>query len=187
MATAVVNGAGWFPITGTGTFSASAVDPNLTDYLKFLRGVVGIPVEALPDSSPWITQSYWYAMTVCNEQLGVVGNAETPPPQVFPTYYAYAVYNLGADFLVRFALDDPAAPPPWNTYWKDLRAKMGLNSWVPGVIQSSSDQGTSQSFMIPDWYRQISLGDQMLLQTPWGRQYLALAQAYGPTIWGLTP
>jgi len=187
MATAVVNGAGWFPITGTGAPSAYAVDPNLTGYLSFIRNIMGVPVGALPDTAPIIAQSFWYAMTVVNEQLGVVGNAETPPPQQFPTYYAYAVYNLAGDFLVRFAIDDPNAVDPYKTYWKDLRTKMGLNSFQPGVIQSSSDQGTSQSFVVPDWYRQISLGDQMLLQTPWGRQYLALAQAYGPSIWGLTP
>jgi hypothetical protein len=167
--------------------SQSEVDPNLDDYLTFIRLNMGIPVEALPDDSVYIPQSYWFAMTTVNPYLGIVGNAETPPPQTFPTYYAYAVYYLAGHLLVTIAIDNPAAAPPNNTYFADLRAKMNLNAFVPGVIQSSSDQGTSQSWMVPDFFKSITLGDMALLQTPWGRAYLALAQAYGPTIWGLTP
>jgi hypothetical protein len=166
--------------------SQSAVDPNLADYLTFIRQNMGIPVEALPDDSVYIAQSFWFAMTTVNQYLQIVGNAE-PPTQMFPTYYAYAVYYLAGHLLVTIALDDPAAAPPNDTYFADLRSKMNLNAFVPGVIQSSSDQGTSQSWMVPDFFKGLTLGDMALLQTPWGRAYLALAQAYGPTIWGLTP
>jgi hypothetical protein len=75
---------------------------------------------------------------------------------------------------------------PWNHYWSDLRAKYGLDSFVLGVIQSSADQGTSQSLLVPDWVKNLTMFDLALLKTPWGRRYLGLAQAYGPTIWGLT-
>jgi hypothetical protein len=164
-----------------------AVEPNLDGYLQFIRTVMGVPAGALPDDSIYIEQSFWAAMTIVNPMLQMVGNAETPPPQQFPTYYAYAVYNFAADWLVRTTLDDPNAQDPYKTYWADLRKTYGTNAFTPGVIQSSSDQGTSQSFMVPGWYQNMTLMDQMMLQTPWGRQYLMLAQAAGPTVWGLTP
>lgn len=166
------------------------MDPTLAGFQQFVRVNMGIPVEVLPDDSPFIEQAFWLSMTLALSYLAVVGNAQ-PAPQTTPSYYAWAVYNLAGHYLVYGAMDDPSAPvdpdhPEYKTFWKDLRKSLGLNSFVPGVIQSSSDQGTSQSFMVPGWFSEMTMSDMELLRTPWGRTYMALAQAYGPTIWGLT-
>ena len=68
------------------------------------------------------------------------------------------------------------------------RGKMGYNvtAFQPGVIGSTSDQGTSASYATPDFMRGLSLYDLQLLKSPFGRAYLALAQRYGPAAWGLS-
>jgi hypothetical protein len=170
---------------GFGVPSSFQTDPTLAGFVSFIRQYMGIPSTVLPDDSQYIADAFWFAMTVCNQYLAIVGNAD--PSGATNTYYAWAVYNLAGDCLVRLAQDDPTLPPPNNTYFADLRKTLGVNSFQPGIVQSTSDNGSSVSFMIPDWYKNISLADQMLLGTPWGRAYLALAQAYGPTIWGLNP
>ena len=103
-------------------------------------------------------------------------------PLAFPSYYAWAVYNLAGHFLVTYAQDIPP-----STYFADLRAQLNLNSFTPGLIQSSQDVSTSQSFVVPNFAKDLTLGNLQMMQDPWGRAYMALAQAYGPTIWGLTP
>jgi hypothetical protein len=144
--------------------------PNRPDYLIFLRQMVGIPVDFMPDDSPWIDLSYEIAEAKVNPWLGVA-----------PPIYVVAFYNYAADRLVNMALDMPG-----KTYFSDLRKQLGLNTASPGIIQSSSDQGTSQSFMIPKWMNDMTLTNLQMLKTPWGRTYLGYAQEYGPTIWGLT-
>jgi hypothetical protein len=162
------------------------MDPTLAGFIQFVRQIMGIPATILPDTSTYLAEAFWASMTIVNQFLEIVGTAE-PPVQQFPTYYGYAVYNLAGDFLVRYTLDDTTLTPPNDTYFQTLRKQMNLNAFVPGIIQSSSDQGTSQSFAIPDFIKSMTLGDLQLMQTPWGRNYLNLAQAYGPSIWGLTP
>lgn len=147
---------------------------------------MGVPVQALPDDSIYIEMSYWWAETLCNDNLFIVGNAQMPPPQTLPTIRAYAVYNLAGATMVQIAQDDPNAPPPWNTYWADLRSQMGLNGFTAGVIQSSADQGTSASYKVSSFFDNLTPGELDLIKTPWGRQYLTIASWYGPTIWGLT-
>jgi hypothetical protein len=162
------------------------MDPTLALFIAWVRTFMAIPATILPDTSVYLAQAFWAAMTITNETLEIVGTAE-PPVQQYPTYYAQAVYNLAGDFLVRYTPDDTALTPPNDTYFQTLRTNMNLNAFVPGIIQSSSDQGTSQSFAIPDFIKSMTMGDLQLMQTPWGRNYLNLAQAAGPTIWGLTP
>lgn len=185
--------------------------PTQDGYLQYLRSIVQIPSGALPDNSPYIEMAYDYALTVVNQQLQVVDTPGVPvlplvPPLPvpypsggpFPTYYAYAVYNLAAHFQVSYTPDFPGQPAdpntvpptpaiPPSTYFSELRTSMNLNSFVPGVIESTHDVTTGETFVVPDFVKNMTLGNLQNLQTPWGRQYMALAQAYGPTIWGLTP
>ena len=74
-----------------------------------------------------------------------------PPPIVYQTMsiYAICVYNLGGHVLCEIAADDPNLPPPFNTFWADLRKQLGLNSFNFGIITSASDQGTSAGQQIP--------------------------------------
>jgi hypothetical protein len=183
-------------------------------YVTYLRKVVGIKDVDLPDDSPYIAMAYEYASTIVNMYLQIVDTPGVPvipvpmvPPQTdyvydpnephdlggpFPSYYAYAVYNLATHFQVSYTPNyggDPTAIPPVppSTYFSDLRIQLNLAGFVPGMIESSYDQNTGQSFVVPDFAKSLTMSDLNNLQTPWGRQYMGLAQAYGPTIWGLTP
>jgi hypothetical protein len=97
------------------------------------------------------------------------------------TLYALAVYNLGADRLLNYAVDAPG-----QTYFQDLRVSMKLMAVSVGVASSSNDQGTSVGILNPDALRDLTMMDLQTLKTPYGRAYMGFAQQYGPSLWGLT-
>lgn len=130
---------------------------------------MAVPVNALPDDSPFLSYAYDVALATVNPALATV-----------PPIYMLAVYNLGGDLLVNWAQD---VPP--STYWRDLREKFAIYAFAPGVVSSSSDNGTSTSLLNPDQMKDFTLAALQNLKTPWGRQYLAWAQSYGP-LWGLS-
>jgi hypothetical protein len=143
--------------------------PTLAGFLLFIRGQMGVSTTVLPDDSIFIVWAYNVAIELVN--LGLQAAS--------PTVYMLAVYNLAASNLVNFAQDQAG-----NTYFADLRRTLQIDSMVPELVTSASDQGTSSSYFIPDFYKNISLADLQYLKDPWGRQYLAFAQRYG-TLWGL--
>lgn len=61
-----------------------------------------------------------------------------------------------------------------------------IAGFVPGVVTSTSDQGTSVGLLVPDAFKGLTIMDLQLLRTPYGRAYLSLAQDAGPNCWGLT-
>ena len=65
---------------------------------------------------------------------------------------------------------------PDSTYFADLRKLFKINSFVAGVIESSHDATTGQSFAVSDAMKDLTFSDLQLLKTPWGRAYLAIAQ-----------
>jgi hypothetical protein len=144
--------------------------PSIEDYITFLRVEAGIDPLYLPDDSLWITASYQIAMEKVSPLL-----------QVAPIIYTLSVYNYATHVLVTAAQDQPG-----KTYFADLRARLGLNSQSPGMVQSSSDQGTSQSYLMPKWAQDMTLSGINMLKTPWGQAYVRYAQELGPVIWGLT-
>ena len=145
--------------------------PTPAGFLDFLRNVVGIPVLALPDSAPVINVAYSLALVLVNPLAAAINT----------TLYALMVYNLGTANIISFAPDQVGF-----TTFADLRMKFGMGgSFQPGIIQSTSDSGTSSSFMIPDALKSLTIADLRLLKTPWGQAYLALAQQFG-TDWGVT-
>lgn len=73
-----------------------------------------------------------------------------------------------------------------ETVFFDLRRSFGLSRFVPGVVTSAGDQGTSTGLLNPDFMRSLQFQDLQYAKTPWGLQYLALAQRAGPTLWGLS-
>ena len=152
------------------------MEPTLQGFLAFLRCPVGIPLTALRDEAVIISVSFNYAMNVAYNGFQGVPNHNP----ALPSLYATLVYNLGTHALVASAPDIQG-----QTFFQDLRAKFGLLSAFGGVISSASDEGTSASAILPNWVNDLSLGDLMLLKTPWGRDYLALAQKAAPA-WGLT-
>jgi hypothetical protein len=152
--------------------------PSLAGYLYFIRNnSLPIPTAALPDDSPWIRWTYEFAIQWVNEGL----KGWTGAPIGATPMYALAVYNLGVDRLANWA---PDVPP--NTLFSDARNKYKLDSFVAGVVQSASDNGTGDSLLVPKFFEDITLFDLQTLKTPWGRLYMSIAQQYGPTIWGLS-
>ena len=100
--------------------------------------------------------------------------------------YAICVYNLGGHVLCEIAADDPDLPPPFNTFWADLRQKLGLNSFNFGIVTSASDQGTSAGQQIPNQIMDMTMMGLSLMRTPWGRMYLMIAGQWGSPPWGIS-
>jgi len=143
--------------------------PTQAGFLLWVRSRMGVPVDALPDDSIFIAYAYDVAIAIVNPELAAV-----------PPIYMLAVYNLAGDNLVNFA---PDVPP--STYWSELRGSFATFAFAPGVVTSSSDSGTSTSLLNPEQMKDFTLANLQNLKTPYGRQYLAWAQSYGP-LWGLT-
>jgi len=141
-------------------------------FLNFIRTYAQIPTAALPDNSPYITDAYNAAIDVVNDYIASVSS----------TMYDNAVYNYGTDYLLNWAPDQSG-----QTYFADVRSKNNLNltGFAAGVIESASDEGTSESLHVPESFDNLMIGDLQLLKTPYGRAYLAIAQKFGP-LWGLT-
>lgn len=154
--------------------------PSLADFLTFLATSVQIPTAALPVDSPWPGYSF-------NQAMALVVCA----PAAAGVLYTMAVYNLATAILFEITPDQSGL-----TYFADARSGnpstnfpnggFGLNTATLGLVTSASDEGTSSTIATPDWARNLTIGQLALFQTPWGRLYLAYAQSYGSTIWGLT-
>lgn len=142
----------------------------------WVRGFMGVPSSVLPDNSPYLTYAFDISITTVNTLLGVAPNA-----------YALAVYNLGGDCLVNSVPDAVPLVIYKNElpYWAFLRDQFKINSFVAGVVQSASDEGTSDSLLVPDAFKGLTMSDLQNLKTPWGRRYLAYAQKFG-SLWGLS-
>lgn len=144
---------------------------SLGGFIEFIRVGMSVPVDVLPDGSIYIRWAYARATHLVNRQI----------QQADPLLYMVAVYNLGADILVNITQDAPDAPPYKDglPYWKWLRSQFNINAFIAGVVTSSSDEGTSQSLEVSDAFKNLTLMDLQNLKTPWGREYLGIAQSVG--------
>ena len=147
------------------------MEPTLSGFISFIRNVMGINTTVLPDNSPSIPLAYQIALDLVNLQLAIASS----------DIYTLAVYNLGGDNLINYAQDQTG-----QTYFTDLRAHFKIYSFVPGVIEETHDESTGQRLLNPEFMKNLTLSDLQNLKTPYGRQYLAFAQMYGPTIWGVS-
>jgi len=150
---------------------ATPTEPNRADYLVFLRSIAGISANVLPDASEYVDHTLTVAQGIVNTALEDVDAA----------IYTLAVYNLAADRLINYAQDQDG-----QSFFKNLRAQFNIGSPSVGVVASTSDQGTSTSLLNPEALKGLTLADLQTLKTPFGRQYMAFAQTYGPTIWGVS-
>jgi hypothetical protein len=161
-------------------------DPTLAGFLAFIRGNMAISTNDLPDASPVIPMALAVAMGIVNPALrgapipgqDRTGATLTTTPL---TVYTLAVYNLAGDNLVNYAQDQEG-----RFFFENLRTKLNLNGFVSGVISGSADEGTSQQLVVQEAAKYFTLANLQSLKTPWGRQYLAFAQSYGPTTWGIS-
>jgi hypothetical protein len=154
---------------------AAETQPTLLGYLFWIREIMAVPKIVLPDNSPYIELSYDLSLEIVNRYIEFASGI----------VYTQCVYNLGGDYLVQMAQDNPNLPPPNNTYWADLRASMGVNSFLPGLVNRAADQGTDAGLQLLSAMENLTIADLQQLKTPWGRVYLGLAQSVG-SMWGFT-
>jgi len=149
-----------------------AIRPTLDGYIRFVRGVMGVPDTAISDDNPTLECCFQSALELIPKQLGL---------ECLPIIYTNTVYNAGGSLLLRYAIDTPP-----STYFADLRKTLGLNNAVYGLVNSAADQGTSGSMTISDALSNLSLADLMLMQDPYGRAAVAVLMEMG-SLWGYTP
>lgn len=159
------------------------MDPTLPGFIAFIRNVMGINTTVLPDSSAVIPMALSVALAIVNPALASAGYMPGVTGTVAVSIYTLAVYNLAGDNVINFAPDVASAPN--DTFFKDLRASFQTNAFVSGVISASNDESTGESLVVQEAAKNFTLGNLQNLKTPWGRQYLAFAQAYGPSIIGM--
>jgi hypothetical protein len=153
-----------------------AGDPTFAGFQWFVEKMMMVPLGSMPDDS--ILQiAYDESINLTYYQL-----AGVPSQPTTPSIYAFCVYNLGCHFLLEIAMDDPDSG---STFWNDLRDKLGINSFLSGLVTSAADQGTAESTYIPEQIKGMTLMDLQLAKSPWGRKYLMIAGQWG-SIWGLT-
>jgi len=154
--------------------------PTAAGFLVFIRQQMGISTAVLPDASPYVGWAFDVALEIVNLQLDCIS----------PLIYSLAVYNLAADNLINYAQDLPNAPivpgsEPAAPFFQALRESWDITGFVPGVISSSADVSTSESLLVPDFMKGLTLANLQNLKSPYGRAYLAFAQSAG-TNWGLS-
>ena len=139
---------------------------SLSGFIDFVRTDMGIDATQVPDNSPSISLAYGGAVEWVNQDIEMV----------MPQFYAVAVYNLAASFLVNYGTESVFA---------STRDKLKLNDFTAGVITGASDNATSAQRLVPDFFKDLSLADLQMLKDPWGRRYLMIAQQFG-SLWGLS-
>lgn len=139
---------------------------SLSGFIEFVRTDMGIDATQVPDNSPSISLAYGGAVEWVNQDIEMV----------MPQFYAVAVYNLAASFLVNYGTESVFA---------GTRDKLKLNDFTAGVITGASDNATSVQRLVPDFFKDLSLADLQMLKDPWGRRYLMIAQQFG-SLWGLS-
>jgi hypothetical protein len=72
------------------------------------------------------------------------------------------------------------------SFFATARSLFKLLQLVAGPVQSTGDQGTNTTLVVPDFFKTLTLEDLDLIKTPWGRRYLAYAQKAGPTVVGIS-
>lgn len=155
--------------------------PTLDGFLSFIRTVMGIDTDVLPDDAAVIPMALGVALAIVNTNLICVPPgpmvAGVPPVSI----YTLAVYNLGASNIINYAQDVDG-----ETYFSDLRTKWNVYGFVSGVISASNDENTGNSMVVQEAAKNFTLANLQQLKDPYGRQYLAFAQSAGPQVVGIT-
>lgn len=139
-------------------------------FLQFVRDQMAIDAQNLPDAAPAIAFCYALAIEIVNPAILTVS----------PLMYDQAVYNLAADNLINFAPDYGD-----SSFFFDLRKKWSIGNFAAGVVQSTTDNSTSTALLVQDAAKGFKLADLQNLKTPYGRQYLYIAQRTS-TLWGIS-
>lgn len=157
---------------------------SLAGYTAWIFGSgMGVPTAWLASDDPNIQLTYDLAYETVRREF-----------QCFaPAIYQLMVYNLGGAYMAQFAQDpSPLPDPPYIDvdgvkygFWGYLRKTNNMNGFTSGIVQASSDEGTSVSLVAPKWADNLTAGQLQLTNTPWGRTYLGWAMDPG-TAWGIS-
>ena len=159
-----------FPITPPTT---------LAGFTDWVYNVMGVPPQYLPSDSPFITYAYNTAISIVNPYF-----RQIPGP-----IYQQMVYNLAAHWLVMWTPDVPGQTfivvdtIPYG-YFQYIRKQNNMLGFTTGIVNSSSDEGTSASMTVPKQAENLTLSQLNLTTSIWGRTYLGYAQSFG-TNWGV--
>ncbi|HQT24978.1 MAG TPA: hypothetical protein PLK99_00065 [Burkholderiales bacterium] len=161
--------------------------PGIPDgtYIATWTGATGT-VQPAPTATVSVssakTSSQWAAWAL-NMALMVAlpGPGNGPGLVGMAGMHVLATYNLGLHQLLKIGQDQPG-----QTFFSTIRQTYRLGSLVPGPVMASGDQATSETLVVPDFFKTLTLSDLDLLKTPYGRDYLGYAQMYGPTIVGVS-
>lgn len=145
-------------------------------FVEFIRNitvksgdrVITIDTIDIPDDDSVIDSCYAIASEICYDfaSLG------------FDTLYEMAFYNLAFESLVGLSNSEPI---------EAIRCIYQYNSLATGLVASASDVSTSTSLTIPAHLSEMSLLELGYLKTPWGRQYLKIAQQFRTlSAWGVS-
>lgn len=171
--------------------------PTLAGFILFVRNTMGISTTVLPDADPVIPMAFAVALAIVNPALQCVPIPSADAAGVSLnsgglTIYTLACYNLAADNLLNYAQDQSGAAivegsgDPGLPFFQWTRKQLNMLGFVPGVIQSSNDETTGESFVVQEAAKNFTLKDLQNLKSTYGRTYLGLAQSYGPATWGLS-
>lgn len=174
------------------------MQPTLAGFLTFVRTTMGISTVVLPDNSIYLGWAFAVALAIVNPALRCIGipsqDSTGAPLTGGQTYsiYALAVFNLGGDNLINYAQDlsgaaiIPGSGDPGLPFFAYARKQLNINGFVSGVISGSNDESTGQTLVVQEAAKNFTLANLQQLKTIYGRQYLAFAQSYGPSTWGIS-
>ncbi len=182
-ASAVVTGP-----SGQVAVASPAAQTAVTGYNVYAADATGL--ETLQNASPVaIGTAYLLTALATGAALPAVNTASSPWPAyalnqalalvlMIPTVagldYTLAVYNCAGHILLGIAPDMPG-----QGFFVQQRENFNLLAASPGVIASSSDQATANSFATPDVMTKMTVGDLYFFRTPYGRAFLAFSQDFG--------
>lgn len=149
----------------------SIVISNTSATLTFAAMPLAVaPGDAYLIAPQWLFTTLAVAQGIVNEVLSCL---QAP-------LYVLAVYNLATDRLINYASDVAG-----QTFFMDQRTKFRLLDVSVGVSAAASDQGTAVGILNPEVMKNFTLANLQYMKTPWGREYLGIAQSVG-TLWGLS-
>lgn len=135
---------------------------------------MGVDPLYLPANSPFLGYAF-------NRALDIVFSV----PTVSGYDYTLAVYNCAGHIQIKIT-PDQVVDGVQRQYFLGKRKEFLLLQPVNGTVSSTSDQGSSTTFAVPEGLENLTIQDLDFMKTFWGREYLAYAQDYGPTVWGLS-
>ena len=141
-----------------------------TGFLAFIRNGMGITATVLPDASTDVDSALSLALSIVYQ----------PVQRVSTSIYDVMAYHLAGHNLVELSADQQNI-----TFFADLRKQFNINGFIPGVITSASDSGTSTGTQAPEFMSTLTMADLQYIKTPWGRAYMSYAQRVGG-VWGIS-